>query len=182
MPPLASGWFRSRPRTVRRQAPTSAIIRHMTNNPRIYLWVALALMVWLNYDAWQRDYGARPDAITNVTRPANGNPTTSAANDLANQVPQGAERNRSATPCNQRRQRRLRPATSTPDTSAAAGTGAAPVIHVHTDVLDMDISTARRHDPASRPAEIPQGKGRGRARPPGKPGRSASACTCCSRA
>ena len=112
----------------------------MTNNPRIYLWVALALMVWLNYDAWQRDYGARPDAITNVTRPANGNPTTSAANDLANQVPQ-AQKETAPTPATNTTASTAS-ATLTPDTSAAAGTGTAPVIHVHTDVLDMDISTA----------------------------------------
>src|ERR1700730_17010394 len=76
MPSVASGWFRSRAaskRPVCLQVP-----RHMTNNPRIYLWIALALMVWLNYDAWQRDYGPRPDVVTTTTRPANGGPASTA--------------------------------------------------------------------------------------------------------
>ena len=44
----------------------------MTNNPRIYLWIALALVVWLNYDAWMRDYGPKPGAITTPTTQAPG--------------------------------------------------------------------------------------------------------------
>ena len=39
----------------------------MTNNPRIYLWIALALMAWLNWDAYQRDYAPAATAITNTT-------------------------------------------------------------------------------------------------------------------
>jgi YidC/Oxa1 family membrane protein insertase len=30
----------------------------MSNNPRLFLWLALALALWLNYEAWVRDYGA----------------------------------------------------------------------------------------------------------------------------
>ena len=128
----------------------------MTNNPRIYLWIALALMVWLNYDAWQRDYGPRTDVVTNTTQPANGSPasTSPATSDLANQIPQTPK---AAAPANGV------PPSSTAGTSAgssstagtpsAAGTvpgstttaspdsAAAPVIHVRTDVLDLDIST-----------------------------------------
>lgn len=115
----------------------------MTNNPRFYLWIALVLMVYLNYDQWQRDYGPRPDVLTNTTRPANGvpAPTPPAASDLANQVPQApkeapaangaaAGSTAGATPA-----AGSVPAPSTPDSAAA------PVLHVHTDVLDLDIST-----------------------------------------
>jgi YidC/Oxa1 family membrane protein insertase len=124
----------------------SAIILHMTNNPRIYLWIALALMVWLNYDAWQRDYGPRPDVLTTTTRPANGGPASAspATSDLANQVPQAPKEPAAATG-----------AATTGSTAAASATApvpgttvpstpdsnTAPVIHVHTDVLDLDIST-----------------------------------------
>ena len=113
----------------------------MTNNPRIYLWVALALMVWLNYDAWQRDYAPAATAITNTTHPANSNPAAAAAspNDLANQIPEASKETAS-------------PAASggSPPAAAAAATdpasspaaSSAPVVHVHTDVLDIDISTA----------------------------------------
>jgi YidC/Oxa1 family membrane protein insertase len=116
-----------------------AITRHMTNNPRIYLWIALALMIFLNYDAWQRDYGARPELIPNT--PSTGNiPATPANNDLANQIPQAPkEAKPAASPSGA-------PASTTGEASASAATSAtetttAPVVHVRTDVLDLDIST-----------------------------------------
>jgi YidC/Oxa1 family membrane protein insertase len=118
----------------------------MTNNPRIYLWLALLAMGWLNYDAWQRDYGPRPDVLTNTTRPANGGTasTPTASSDLANQIPQAPKE---AAPANGSA------AGSTAATPAAAAavpgsaapstpdSATAPVIHVRTDVLDLDIST-----------------------------------------
>jgi YidC/Oxa1 family membrane protein insertase len=108
----------------------------MTNNPRIYLWIALALMVWLNYDAWQRDYGPRPDSITTPTRSANGPSATVANNDLASQIPQAPSQTSPGGP-------------KSPADSAVTGTTAtappdavaAPAVHVRTDVLDLDIST-----------------------------------------
>jgi YidC/Oxa1 family membrane protein insertase len=109
----------------------------MTNNPRIYLWIALALMAWLNWDAYQRDYAPGPTAITNTTHSANPNPSSAAAssNDLANQIPQAGKEtapasNATATPA----------AANSTDTSAPAASSA-PVVHVRTDVLDIDIST-----------------------------------------
>jgi YidC/Oxa1 family membrane protein insertase len=106
----------------------------MTNNPRIYLWIALALMVWLNYDAWQRDYGPRPDVITNATRPANSSPATAPGGDLANQIPQIPKETNAAAP--------KAPTDSAATTAAATPDAAsAPVVHVRTDVLDLDIST-----------------------------------------
>ena len=114
----------------------------MTNNPRIYLWIALALMAWLNWDAYQRDYAPAATAITNTTHPANANPATAtnSASDIANQIPQAAKENPSAqngaTP-NGAAPTTAAESTSTPATQAPA----APVVHVHTDVLDMDIST-----------------------------------------
>ncbi|HEV7445866.1 MAG TPA: membrane protein insertase YidC [Steroidobacteraceae bacterium] len=117
----------------------------MTNNPRIYLWIALLAMIYLNYDVWQRDYGARPDVVTNTTRSANGGPaSTSASSDLANQIPQAPKE---AAPANGSG---AGPTAATPAAAAAVPgstapstpeTAAAPVIHVRTDVLDMDIST-----------------------------------------
>jgi YidC/Oxa1 family membrane protein insertase len=32
----------------------------MTNNIRVFLWLAVALAVWLNYSQWQLDYGPKP--------------------------------------------------------------------------------------------------------------------------
>ncbi|MBS0416364.1 MAG: membrane protein insertase YidC [Proteobacteria bacterium] len=107
----------------------------MTNNPRIYLWVALALMVWLNYDAWQRDY-APPPNITNIVQPANPNPATatSSPNDLANQIPQASSPKESAPAAGAT-------APGAADTTSAPAATSAPVVHVRTDVLDIDIST-----------------------------------------
>jgi YidC/Oxa1 family membrane protein insertase len=117
-------------------ARLSAITRHMTNNPRIYLWIALALMVWLNYDAWQRDYGPRPDVITNTTRPATSSPATAASSDLANQVPQIPKETTAAAA-------KAPTDSSVPGTTgtAATDTASAPAVHVRTDVLDLDIGT-----------------------------------------
>jgi len=31
----------------------------MTNNIRVFLWLGLALALWINYSQWQIDYGAK---------------------------------------------------------------------------------------------------------------------------
>ena len=38
--------------------PVSIIL--MTNNIRVFLWLALALGVWVNYTQWQHDYAPKP--------------------------------------------------------------------------------------------------------------------------
>src|SRR5882757_2277817 len=123
----------------------------MTNNPRIYLWIALALMVWLNYDAWQRDYGPTPSVITNTTQPANGKPATatSSANDLANQIPEAPKESAPATAAPAAAGATGSTTGESTDSvpgsavsgSTAPGAASAPVVHVRTDVLDVDIST-----------------------------------------
>jgi hypothetical protein len=35
----------------------------MTNNIRAFLWLAVALAVWINYSQWQLDYGPKPVAV-----------------------------------------------------------------------------------------------------------------------
>ncbi len=64
----------------------------MNNNPRIYLWIALALVGWLNYQAWMTDYGPRPGANT-VTGTQNSGSAhnTGAANDLSSKIPQASK-------------------------------------------------------------------------------------------
>ena len=32
------------------------------NNPRLFLWVALALILFLNFETWQHDYAPAPAA------------------------------------------------------------------------------------------------------------------------
>ena len=145
----------------------------MTNNPRIYLWIALALMVWLNYDAWQRDYGPRPDVITNITHPANSSPAAAASSDLANQIPQIPKE--------------TSPAAGTPAAAASAPTtlclaqrqlphpdeASSPLVHVRTDVLDLDISTRGGTIQRADLVELSEGQGRSDSSPPRESGRSA---------
>ena len=172
MPSVASGWFRSGAADlIRESAPRpSAITRHMTNNPRIYLWIALALMVWLNYDAWQRDYGPRPDVITNTTRSANGIPATAATRATwrirFRRLPKEARYGQapkaptdSSLPGTSE--------TATTEATAASG-GARP--HRCTRSRHRH---ARRYDSARGPDQLSEGQRRGGARSPGKPGRSA---------
>ncbi len=101
------------------------------SNPRVYLWVALGLLAFLNFQAWMKDYGPPPPSAE--APPLAGAPAAPAP-DLRNQLPAGAQSasgTGSAVP-------------ATPVASAAVtGAGdaeAAPQIHVRTDVLDLDIS------------------------------------------
>ena len=94
-------------------------------------------MAWLNWDAFQRDYAPAANAITNTTHPANPNPSSAAAssNDLANQIPQAGKETSPASNAT------ATPATANSTETAAPAASSAPVVHVLTDVLDIDIST-----------------------------------------
>ena len=64
----------------------------MTNNIRVFLWVAVALALWLNYSQWQMDYGPKTAAAT----PQTGAETGAKPPSLDDTVPQAAQP--SATP------------------------------------------------------------------------------------
>ncbi len=102
------------------------------DNPRLYLWIALALLVWMNIIQWDRDSGARAPAPAAVTA-TNGSdraaqPAAPAGSQLpslpatANAVPGGA------------------PAAAAPAATVAGANPDAPKVRVITDVLDLDIS------------------------------------------
>jgi YidC/Oxa1 family membrane protein insertase len=106
-------------------------------NPRILLWVALAFVLYLNYEAWTRDYAPPPAAVT-APGAANG------AGSLGNTVPQAPatpapEAPASAPPV-------APPATAAPAAAAPAAPSTSefsptgPKVHVRTDVLDLDIA------------------------------------------
>src|SRR5215472_14947874 len=104
---------------------------HMTNNLRLYLWIALGLLVFLNYEAWMADYGPKPQPVS-ATAAAE---RAKQASDLSHEVPLAA------------------PTTEQPNAGAAAAPATTPapaeagvdtsakVVHVVTDVLALDIST-----------------------------------------
>lgn len=110
----------------------------MNKNARVFLWLALVLVLWLNYETWQRDYAPPPPSPAAST----GTPssTLSAAIPQASAPPTGAA-DAPATAANALTP--ALPASTAPPTAAGATAAAsAPVIRVRTDVLDVDISLA----------------------------------------
>jgi YidC/Oxa1 family membrane protein insertase len=109
------------------------------DNPRLYLWIGLALLVWMNVVQWDRDYGQRTVPPTVAT------PGAGAAGDA---IAPGATPPTGTTPAVEGASQlpslpaQVGSAPSTP----AAGAAAAPAakqettVRVVTDVLDLDIS------------------------------------------
>jgi len=109
-------------------------------NLRVYLWAALALLLFYNYQQWMHDYGPAPASLT---APAAGGAAGPAApGDLGNRIPQepaaapaasgGTAAPGAAAPA---------AAASGANETGAQASAAAPVVRVRTDVLDVDIST-----------------------------------------
>jgi YidC/Oxa1 family membrane protein insertase len=100
-------------------------------NPRIYLWVAVALLLWMNLVQWNRDYGDRPPpaaATTAAPAPSDAQPTAPAEDASLPELP--------AAPSPQA-------ADSAPAAAAAPlanpGDASPSRVRVVTDVLDIDI-------------------------------------------
>ena len=114
----------------------------MNNNPRFYLWLALAVVLWLNYTTWQRDYPPQPAAVTAAaSQTAPSKQPSSLANGILQTQPSGATTTAPAAAA---------PAPPPPAAAAAAAgippvkpaaSANAPLVHVHTDLYDIDIST-----------------------------------------
>jgi YidC/Oxa1 family membrane protein insertase len=101
------------------------------DNQRVFIWAALALVLYLNYTTWQRDYAPAPVAPA-AAAPSSAANGSAPAEDTLPALP-------SATEAAQQPQPSAAPAPSEqPVESAAAKSG---VIRVTTDVLSMDIST-----------------------------------------
>jgi YidC/Oxa1 family membrane protein insertase len=108
-------------------------------NTRMMLWIALAAILYFNYDAWVRDYGT-PSAPPSASQPAaSGNqataPPAAAAPALGDTVPQAAAPAASLAPPTAP-SAALRPATA----GAANGADAGTEMTVRTDVLEMHIN------------------------------------------
>ncbi len=102
----------------------------MTNNIRVFIWVGLALALFLNYTQWQADYGPKPTPATAATS-VPGAPKPTSLDDTVPQVAQAPTTGVAAGSA--------APAAATPSAEAPAETGAAKV-RVTTDVLVLDIS------------------------------------------
>ena len=107
----------------------------MTSNyPRIALWIVLGFTLWLNYEAWVKDYAAVDAAAAAAAHvPAGG---------LAGEIPQSGGSAPGATPTPGSAPAAagsLAPPVA-PTTLTAASVAAGGAAHVHTDVLDLDIA------------------------------------------
>jgi len=95
-------------------------------NLRIFLWMALLFLVWLNVDAWMKDYGAKP-APAAATVPAGQPGATAPASSLTESVPTLGE---------------AQPAAAAAQGEVPGDAVARPdaTVRVVTDVLDLDVS------------------------------------------
>jgi YidC/Oxa1 family membrane protein insertase len=113
---------------------------NLTQNLRVFLWAALALVLYYDYQAWTRDY-APPPAPASATAPTGSSGGAPAGADLGSRIPQQPKAAASAAAPGA--------PTATTATQAAPGSvpaapavaAGAPMVHVRTDVLDLDIST-----------------------------------------
>lgn len=111
----------------------------MNNTPRIFVWAAFAIVIYLNYQAWMVDYGPRPGLNTVAGQSTPGSPNPSGGADLSSKIPQAsAQAEPGAAAATDSATAGVAPAEAA---GATATTAAAEVIHVRTDVLDVEIST-----------------------------------------
>jgi YidC/Oxa1 family membrane protein insertase len=120
------------------------------NNPRVFLWGALALVLFADYNAWMSDYAAPAAAPAQIQAPGGERAGHAAApaNELANRVPEApapsAASAAGAPPTSAAGVSAASAAASAGSEPSASATGApagAPLVHVRTDVLDLEIST-----------------------------------------
>jgi YidC/Oxa1 family membrane protein insertase len=107
------------------------------DNPRLYLWIGLALLVWMNVIQWDRDYGKHAAPVASTA--TSGTPGTPAAPATpTSQLPSLPTDSAAAKPATGTADPAApgTPATTSP---AAASDTTGPVVRVVTDVLDLDI-------------------------------------------
>jgi YidC/Oxa1 family membrane protein insertase len=105
----------------------------LPNSPRVYLWVALGLLLFLNVEYWFKDYA--PTQAPEATAVA-GIARAPAASDLTQRLPAGAQSPGGTSPAAP-----LAAAAESAAAAPAAASPAAPVVNIRTDVFDLDIST-----------------------------------------
>ena len=120
-------------------------------NTRVMLWIALAAILFLNYEAWMRDYPASlaTDAAASVGGPANGNrlgESVPQANSAGSDAPAPGSPASTAAPPLAAAPPALGAATAASaaadlaSADAAAGAVDTTPLHIVTDVLDVSIN------------------------------------------
>src|ERR1700761_2225493 len=103
----------------------------MTSNyPRYALWIVLGFALWLNYQAWLKDYPVVDSAAVVAS-------TAQTSGGLAGEIPQAGDSSVGAAPAPAGAALAPIPAGTI---ATAAGVAAGPAVHVRTDVLDLQIS------------------------------------------
>ncbi len=103
-------------------------------NTRLMLWIALAAILYLNYEAWIRDYREPAQPVPAASASAPGAAKNSLADTVPKAAPGGLDQGAAASPA---------PASPPPASlggAAAASDRSSAVLHVVTDVLDLDIN------------------------------------------
>ncbi len=103
----------------------------MSNNLRLYLWIALAALLWIDYTTWTAEF-AQPAGGPSVASSIPAKPSS-----LANRIPQS----QAPAPRAASTQKSVSASLPVPPAQAGAPSGQAPLIHVRTNVYDLDIST-----------------------------------------
>ena len=104
----------------------------MTNNIRVFLWLGLALALWVNYTQWQVDFGPKTATAASVT----GEPGAPKPPTLDETVPQATQPASSAQPAGSAD---AVPVAGTPTVEPAPESAATAKVRVTTDVLVIDI-------------------------------------------
>jgi YidC/Oxa1 family membrane protein insertase len=117
-------------------------------NIRIFLWVGLALILFVNLQTWQMDYAAKDAAVKAATQKASD--AAQAAEPLDAVVPQALPQTVPSATAPATQTATASTPTNAPAVTAAGGSAptvpgananaSAPVINVRTDVLDVDVS------------------------------------------
>ena len=102
-------------------------------NIRAVLWVAFAMVLFYNYQAWMRDYGEPPPAVT----AAPSAPGAPAAKSLADSIPKPPTSAPSVAPT---APSPVASGAGPAATLAGEPTAASSTLHVVTDVLDLNIN------------------------------------------
>jgi YidC/Oxa1 family membrane protein insertase len=121
------------------------------NNPRVYLWAALAALVFLDYQSWLHDYSELGPSSAPTAAAGHG---TAPATDLSTQVPRAPAAASPGAPSSAATSAEAASSGAPSSAAAPAGTSgpsealapaaapvAAPLVRVRTDVLDLEIST-----------------------------------------
>jgi len=100
------------------------------DNPRLYLWIGLALLAWMNVIQWNRDYGSVATPPPAASASADGD-VAPAGGTTAGQLP--ALPTETGTPA-------VAAGAAPAALPSASGGADQPTVRVVTDVLDMDVS------------------------------------------